>query len=78
MKCDTEHEQNKSYTEKHQNHTPTGFQLIVVDADKNIVKNVIYRGKQCMKVFCKKISDIEKFTMDIMDKSSSWTHIIQV
>lgn len=56
-----------SYTTKYQNHTPTGFQLTVVDSKKNIVDNLLYRGKDCMDVFCKKICEIEK---DIMNKIS--------
>ena len=64
MACGTKHGQNESYTKKYQNHTPTGFQLTVVDANKNIVDNVIYRGSDCMKMFCTKIGEIEKHIMD--------------
>ena len=41
-------------TKKYQNHTPTGFQITVVDDKQNITENFLYRGNDCMEVFCKK------------------------
>ena len=55
-------------TKKYQNHTPTGFQITVVDDKQNITENVLYRGNDCMEVFCKKIGELEK---QIMEKVTS-------
>ena len=57
----------ESYTNKYQNHKPTGFQLTVVDSERHNVDNILYRGEDCMVVFCNKIGEIEK---DILNK---WT-----
>ena len=50
---------DKSYTTKYQNHTPTGFQLTVVDSERKIIDNILYRGQDCMEIFCKKNGEIE-------------------
>ena len=60
MNYNTHHKHNESYTKQYQNHTPTGFQLTVVDANENSVDNVIDRGEDCMTVFCKKLGEIDK------------------
>jgi len=66
-KIENNEQQNtdKSYTTKYQNHTPTGFQLTVVDSERKIVDNILYRGSDCMEAFCKIIGEIEK---DILNK----------
>jgi hypothetical protein len=53
----------KSYTTKYQQHSPSGFKLIVVNSNGETVDTVIYRGTDCMDVFCKRIREIES---DIM------------
>ena len=64
METNKNHDAHDSYTDKYQNHTPTGFNLLVVDDKKNIVNNILYRGDDCMDVFCQKISEIENYIMD--------------
>ena len=44
----------KSYTTKYQQHAPSGFKLIVVNSNGEAIVTVIYRGTDCMDVFCKK------------------------
>ena len=54
-----EDDANKPFTKKYQKHTPSGFMILVVDDQRNIVKTAIYRGADCMDVFCKTIREIE-------------------
>ena len=53
----------KSCTLKYQQHAPSGFKLNVVNSIRETVDTIIYRGTDCMDVFCKKIREIES---DIM------------
>ena len=49
---------DKSYTEKKAVHKPSGYSLVTYfsfDKSKNEIKN--YRGKDCMKMFCKDLKD---------------------
>ena len=48
---------DKSYTEKKSTHRPSGYSLVtccLFDKSKNEQK---YRGKDCMKIFCKDLKD---------------------
>ena len=61
--CQNDHE--KSYTEKKTTHTHSGYSLFTnfsFDATKN--KLDCYRGKDCMKRFCK---DLRDHAMKIID-----------
>ena len=54
-----------SHTFKYQQHAPSGFKLNVVNSISETVDTIIYRGTDCMDVFCKKIREIES---DIMKR----------
>ena len=73
METNKDHDAHESYTDKYQKHTPTGFQLIVVDNERNIVETIIYRGVDCMDVFCHKIVEIEKYIMDKLTINTEMT-----
>ena len=43
---------NKSYTYKYQHHKPSGFKINVVNTFNDTVETHIYRGSDCVGVFC--------------------------
>ena len=48
----------KSYTEKYQKHTPSGFCYYVKkDDEENYAEPVVYRGKDCVQKFCSMIEE---------------------
>ena len=48
----------KSYTEKYQKHTPSGFCYYVKkDGTKNYASPVVYRGEDCVEKFCTMIEE---------------------
>ena len=56
-----ENNPNKSYTEKKATHRPSGYSLVICcsfDKSKNACN--YYRGKDCMKIFCKDLKDQAK------------------
>ena len=49
---------DKSYTEKKAMHKPSGYSLATCCSfDKSKNENKYYRGKDCMKMFCKDLKD---------------------
>ena len=58
--------QKKSYTEKYQKHTPSGFCYYVKkDSEENHAKTVVYRGEDCVEKFCKVIEEEVKEIVNI-------------
>ena len=55
-----------NHTQKYQQHAPIGFKLNVVNSISETVDTIIYRGTDCMEVFCKKIREIERGIMKII------------
>ena len=56
----------KSYTEKHQKHTPSGFCYYVKkEGIENHAEPVVYRGKDCVQKFCKMIEQEVKEIAEI-------------
>ena len=48
----------KSYTEKKAKHKPSGFSRVTYCSfDKSKTERNYYRGKDCMKIFCKDLKD---------------------
>ena len=48
----------KSYTEKKATHKPSGYSLVTCCSfDKSKNKQIYYRGKDCMKLFCEDLKD---------------------
>ena len=43
---------NKSYTYKYQHHKPSGFKINVVNTFNDTIETHIYRGSDCVDVFC--------------------------
>ena len=58
--------QNNSYTQKYQQHSPSGFKLNVVNSISETSDTYTYRGIDCMDVFCDKIKEIENKLMKIL------------
>lgn len=52
-----------SYTLKYKQHAPNGFKLNVVNSIRETVDTCIYRGTDCMDVFCKTIRELESNIM---------------
>ena len=51
----------KSYTEKYQKHTPSGFCFYVKkEGEENYAEPVVYRGEHCVQKFCEMIEEEEK------------------
>ena len=51
----------KSYTEKKATHRPSGYSLVICCSfDKSKNECNYYRGKNCMKIFCKDLKDQAK------------------
>ena len=57
---------SNSYTQKYQQHAPSGFKLTVVNSISETSDTFIYRGRDCMDVFCEKIKEIENNPMEIL------------
>ena len=56
----------KSYTEKYQKHTPSGFCYYVKkEGTENYAEPVVYRGKDCVEKFCTMIEEEAKEIADI-------------
>ena len=49
---------DKSYTERKATHRPSGYSLVTCCSfDKSKNEQKYYRGKDCMKIFCKDLKD---------------------
>ena len=57
---------NMPYTKKYQHHLPSGFKINVVNSVSETSDTYIYRGADCMEVFCRKIKEIENNIMTIL------------
>ena len=56
----------KSYTEKYQKHTPSGFCYYVKkEGIENYAEPVVYRGEDCVEKFCTMIEEEVKEIADI-------------
>ena len=56
----------KSYNEKYQKHTPSGFCYYVkCEGEENYAEPVVYRGKDCVQKFCEMIEEEVKEIADI-------------
>ena len=56
---------SNSYTQKYQQHAPSGFKLTVVNSISETSDTHTYRGRDCMDVLCEKIKEIENKLMEI-------------
>ena len=56
----------KSYTEKYQKHTPSGFCYYVkCEGDENYAEPFAYRGEDCVEKFCEIIEEEAKEIAEI-------------
>ena len=51
----------------YQNHKPSGFMLNVVNSITGEAKPYLYRGEDCMEVFCKTMNEIREEIFDVMN-----------
>ena len=59
----------KSYTVRKSKHEPSGYSLSLIfsfDATKN--RHYFYRGKDCIKIFCKKLKELETEIINYKEK----------
>ena len=59
----------KSYTVRKSKHEPSGYSLSLIfsfDATKN--RHYFYRGKDCIKIFCKKLKELETEIINYEEK----------
>ena len=57
-KIDTQNNPEKSYTQKKAKHKPSGFSRVTYCSfDKSKTERNYYRGKDCIKIFCKDLKD---------------------
>ena len=59
---------NEGLKGTYQNHKPSGFMINVVNSITDEVKPYLYRGEDCMNVFCDKMNEIRD---DIMYKMNN-------
>ena len=57
---------NEGIKGTYQNHQPSGFMLDVVSSITGEAKPYLYRGEDCMEVFCKTTNEIREEIFDIM------------
>ena len=50
----------------YQNHKPSGFMLHVVNSIAGEAKPFLYRGEDCMNVFCKTMNELREEIFDVM------------
>ena len=60
-----------SHIRKYQQHAPSGFKLNVVNSSSKTINTILYRGTDCMAVFCKKIKDIESEIMKTLTANNN-------
>ena len=58
---------NEGIKGTYQNHIPSGFMLNVVNSITGEAKPYLYRGEDCMDVFCKTMNEIREEIFDVMD-----------
>ena len=63
---------DKSYTEKKAIHEPCGYSLDLISSfDLKENKHSFYRGKDCIKKFCKELKELGT---KIIIRKKKWTH----
>lgn len=56
-------------TQVYQKHVPCGFCLIIVDDKGKVLYSKIYRGEDCIEIFCKEIVESTKNLFIMLEKN---------